>query len=120
MRVYTLEYARSQALVHASTSFKPTAQLACTSIDLADLQYCRPIDLAVFEPLQRLVRFTQWECLDGATDRDLGGQRQEFLGILAGNVRHRPQRALAPQQAIRHLRDGRGVDRVYAQRPAIP
>ena len=61
-------------------------------------------------PVERLVRLGEREQLGRGPDRHLGGERQELLGVAAGQVGDRADHALAPQDAVGEARDVAHVD----------
>src|SRR3954469_11788679 len=70
------------------------------SVPAADRQHRRPTDLPIAQCSQCLVGRFQGVGLHGGVYGHLRCQRQEFLAILPGEVRHRAQHALFPEQRV--------------------
>src|SRR5690348_2113760 len=76
---------------------------------------CREDDGAALEGAgsevgQGLLGFVELVGCDCRADRDLGGEREELLAVLAGEVGHRADAALVPEVLVREARDVTHVD----------
>ncbi len=73
-------------------------------------QHRRAVQLPVPQPRQRLVGVAERKGLNARQDAEPGRERHELEPVGAGQVGHRAQRALAPQQRIGERRDVAHVD----------
>src|SRR5665213_3353477 len=73
-------------------------------------QHGRALEAAVAQVGKRLFGLGQGVRRDRRADRDLPGQRQELVSVLAGQVGHRADRALVPEVLVGKRRDVGHVD----------